>query len=90
MDLEQKIFKALSSSIRVRILRFLCTGPNYVTLTNKEIKISQPNLSQHLKILKESGLVGSKKIMTKRCYFINKPKKVKQLFHLIDELKLEN
>jgi len=89
MDSEQKILKALNSLVRVKILRFLCKGPSCVTLTNKEINISQPNLSQHLKVLKESGLVGSKKVMTRRCYFIKKPVAIKQLLQLIDELKPE-
>jgi DNA-binding transcriptional ArsR family regulator len=87
MNSDQKILKALNNPVRVKILRFLCKGPSCVTLTNKEINISQPNLSQHLKILKESGLVDSKKVMTKRCYFVVKLKEMKQLLQLLDKLK---
>ena len=89
MNKEENILKALSNPLRVQILRYLCKGPSCVTLTNKEINISQPNLSQHLKVLKDAGIIDSKKMMTKRCYFVKKLKEMKQLLQLLDELKQE-
>ena len=90
MEREEKILKALDSPVRIKILRYLTKGPSCVTLTNKEINISQPNLSQHLKVLKDAGLVGSKKVMTKRCYYITKMNDVKQLLQLLATLSTEN
>ena len=87
MNNEDKILKAISNPVRVQILRYLCKGPSCVTLTNKEINISQPNLSQHLKVLKEAGIIDSKKVMTKRCYFVTKLKEMKQFLQLLDKLK---
>ena len=84
---KDKILKAISNPVRIQILRYLCEGPSCVTLTNKQINISQPNLSQHLKVLKEADIIESKKIQTKRCYSINKPKQIKQLLKTINELR---
>ena len=83
---EKKILKALCNPVRIEILHFLTKGPSCVTLTNQEIDISQPNLSQHLKVLKDAGIVDSKKVMTKRCYFIKKPEEVKKILALLQTL----
>lgn len=87
MNKEDKILKAISNPVRIEILKFLGDGPSCVTLTNKQINISQPNLSQHLKVLKEAGIIESKKLQTKRCYSIKKPTQIKQLIKLINELQ---
>ena len=81
-----KTLKAISSPIRIMILRYLCKGPSCVTLTNKEINISQPNLSQHLKVLKDANLINSQKKMNKRCYFIINLKEVQTLLKTLDKL----
>lgn len=87
MSKEDKILKAISNPVRLEILKYLCEGPSCVSLTNEQINISQPNLSQHLKILKEAGIIESKKLQTKRCYSITKPAAIKQLIKLINELQ---
>ena len=89
MSFNTDILKALSNPIRLQILFFLSKGPSCVTLTNKEINISQPNLSQHLKVLKSSGLIDSKKVRTRRCYFIKNQKKMKQLLKILQDLNEE-
>ena len=81
-----KILKAINSPIRIEILKYLLKGPSCVTLTNKEINISQPNLSQHLKTLKAADLIDSKKKMNKRCYYIKDQVSVKELLNILDKL----
>lgn len=61
-DLAVKIFKALGHPIRYKIVRFLCDGPKCVCKLNEKIEFSQANLSQHLRILKDAGLVKSEKV----------------------------
>ncbi|MDD5597101.1 MAG: metalloregulator ArsR/SmtB family transcription factor [Victivallaceae bacterium] len=84
---ERKIaerLKAVAHPARLRILRFLVKGPSCATLTNREIDISQPNLSQHLKILAEAGIIDFRKIGTKKCFYISRPDFVDELFKLFD------
>lgn len=61
-ELTVKIFKALGHPIRYKIIKFLYTGPKCVCKLNENIEFSQANLSQHLRILKDAGLVKSEKI----------------------------
>jgi ArsR family transcriptional regulator len=56
-----KIFKALGHPIRYKIAKFLADGPHCVCELNQDVEFSQSNLSQHLRILREAGLVSSEK-----------------------------
>ncbi|QSZ27312.1 helix-turn-helix transcriptional regulator [Aceticella autotrophica] len=61
-DLIVKIFKALGHPVRFKIMKFLCDGPKCVCKLNERFEYSQANLSQHLRILKDAGLVKSEKV----------------------------
>ncbi|HEY8891384.1 MAG TPA: metalloregulator ArsR/SmtB family transcription factor [Clostridium sp.] len=61
-DLAVKIFKALGNPVRYKIMQFLSNGPQCVCKLNEKIEFSQANLSQHLRILKDAGLVKSEKV----------------------------
>lgn len=61
-ELSVKIFKALGHPIRYKIVKFLFNGPKCVCKLNEDIEFSQANLSQHLKILKDAGILSSEKI----------------------------
>lgn len=61
-QLSVKVFKALGHPIRYKIVKFLYDGPKCVCKLNEDIEFSQANLSQHLKILKEAGILSSEKI----------------------------
>ena len=56
-----RTFKALSSDVRLEILSLLAEGPLCVNALVSRLNVSQPAVSQHLKILENAGLVkGSK------------------------------
>jgi len=61
-DLTVKIFKALGHPVRYKIVKFLCDGPKCVCKINELFVFSQANLSQHLRILKDAGLVKNEKV----------------------------
>lgn len=61
-DMSVKIFKALGHPIRYKIVKELFEGPRCVCNLNDEIEYSQANLSQHLKLLKDAGILQSEKI----------------------------
>lgn len=61
-DLTIKILKALGHPVRYKIVKFLYNGPKCVCKINEEFEFSQANLSQHLRILKDSGILLSEKV----------------------------
>ena len=50
-------FKILSEPIRLRILHELQEGERSVTELTSAVETSQPNVSKHLKILQDAGVV---------------------------------
>ena len=55
------IFKALSDENRIRILQLLRQGERCACRLLEEMKISQPTLSHHMKILCDAGVVEGRK-----------------------------
>jgi len=78
------LLKVMGHPVRLQILRFLLKGPSCATLTNRNIDISQPNLSQHLKALTDAKILDFCKLGTKRCFYIVRPDFVKKMFELVD------
>ncbi|GKU23199.1 ArsR/SmtB family transcription factor [Clostridium folliculivorans] len=83
-DLSVKIFKALGHPIRYKIVKYLFDGPKCVCKLNEDIEFSQANLSQHLKILKESGILSSEKIGLNIHYRISNDE-IKKIIECVDK-----
>ena len=66
-----RIFKALAHPARVRLLRRLAEGECCVSEVEKCLGLSQPNVSQHLRILREAGLIRGSRRRTQVCYRIS-------------------
>lgn len=60
-DMYVRIYKALAHPIRIKIVMSLLDGPLCVCVLNENVEFSQSNLSQHLKILKDAGILTSEK-----------------------------
>ena len=56
-----KVFRALSDPTRIRIIKLLEKRKMCVCELTKVLGASQPNVSHHLKILKDAGLVNDLK-----------------------------
>lgn len=54
-------FKALSEANRLKIIACLQSGEKSVNELVEETSLSQPNVSRHLSILVNSGLIGRRK-----------------------------
>lgn len=67
-----KIFKALADKTRQDILELLSKEEMNVTDICSEFRVSQPTVSHHLHILKNSGLVGYRKNGKNVYYFVEK------------------
>lgn len=56
-----KFGKGIGNAARYRILQALFSGPKTVSEITKTVRLSQPAVSQHLKILKGYALVEDQK-----------------------------
>src|SRR5215469_9789562 len=67
----EKAFAALADPSRRRVFERLRAGPLPVGAIAKGMPVSRPAVSQHLKILKEAGLVTDHAVGTRRIYAID-------------------
>jgi DNA-binding transcriptional ArsR family regulator len=67
----EKTFAALADPSRRRIFERLRAGPMPVGAIAKNMPVSRPAVSQHLKVLKEAGLVLDQAQGTRRVYSID-------------------
>jgi ArsR family transcriptional regulator len=81
-----KIFNALSDPTRLEILDFLRDGEKCVCEITPHLKLPQPVVSRHLKILKNVGLVKRRKQGTWHMYSLTTPKVCEVIDQLTPEL----
>jgi DNA-binding transcriptional ArsR family regulator len=62
---------ALADPTRRLIFERLAKGPQPVTALAKKLPVSRPAVSQHLKVLKDAGLVTDRAEGTRRIYHID-------------------
>ena len=58
LNLVAERFKVLSEPLRLRILQSLERGEMSVTEITNAVESTQPNISKHLKLLQDAGLVA--------------------------------
>jgi DNA-binding transcriptional ArsR family regulator len=66
-----KAFAALSDPTRREVFERLADGPRAVGELAQGLPVSRPAVSQHLKVLKEAGLVTDRAEGTRRVYQID-------------------
>jgi len=64
-------FAALADPTRRGVLERLATGPKAVRDLAEGLPVSRPAVSQHLKVLKEAGLVSDRQDGARRIYAID-------------------
>src|SRR5438477_12091608 len=67
----EKALAALADPTRRRVFERLKSGPKPVGAIARGLPVSRPAVSQHLKALKEAGLVADEPQGTRRVYFID-------------------
>ena len=75
---------ALGDSTRRTIFELLGDGPRSVGDLAGELPVSRPAVSQHLKVLKDAGLVSESRVGTRRVYRVE-PEAVAELRTYFDE-----
>lgn len=88
-NMEVSIFKALAHPIRLKIVKTLYEKELCVCELNDDVEFSQSNLSQHLKILKDSNILVQRKEGLKVFYSI-KNKLVKNLIKNVDLIVMDS
>jgi len=79
MDVERKenfvkIFEILGSRARLKILKIITNEEKCVNFLSKKLKLSQPTVSYHLRLLWNLGLVKQSKTAQWVRYRLNKEK----------------
>ncbi len=59
--LQADVLKTLANARRLEILHRLATGPRLVGELAEDLQLSQPNVSQHLAVLRTAGLVDAER-----------------------------
>jgi len=80
---EVAIFKALADPTRLKILECVKNGEKCICAIIPRTGKSQPNVSQHLKVLKTAGLVDERKEGTNTFVSVNE----NRIYQIIDMVK---
>lgn len=80
---QERALQALGDPSRREIFERLSRRPSPVGQLARELPISRPAVSQHLKVLKEAGLVFDRQEGTRRVYQVD-PKAVEALRQYFD------
>ncbi len=70
---QAELLKVIGHPVRLRILRELTKGVKCVSDLEEFLEISQPNISQHLALLRHHGLIDYYMDGRLRCYFLVDP-----------------
>jgi DNA-binding transcriptional ArsR family regulator len=68
VDTHDRVLDALGDRTRRAILERLRDGPKPVVDIARDLPVGRPAVSQHLRILKEAGLVSDRAVGTRRVY----------------------
>ncbi len=80
---QAQTLKALAHPIRLVIVEKLLEGERCVNEIKDLFGSTQPNISQHLNILKFSGIVDFRKNGNLRCYYLKECEKIKKIIQAI-------
>ena len=83
---EVEIFKALADPTRLKILEFIKNDEKCICEIIPHTGKSQPNVSQHLKVMKYAGIINERKDGTRIMIKVSN----NDIFEIIDQVKRFN
>ncbi len=88
MDYERNsnLLKAMAHPVRLKMIKMLMDDECCVTDVTNALKVSQSTSSQHLGILKNTGIVYPKKYGTKTCYMVTN-KIARKIINILEKEK---
>jgi len=75
-----ELLKVLANPVRLAVIAELLDGPKCVKQVRDLLQVRQPNVSQHLTVLRHTGLVGFYRDGGRRCYYLTRPSLAEALF----------
>jgi DNA-binding transcriptional ArsR family regulator len=79
-------FAALAEPHRFRIVELLRSGPRPVTDIGGRLRLKQPQVSKHLRVLKEAGLVDVQPRAQQRLYEL-RPQPIRELHDWLERYR---
>lgn len=79
-------FAALAEPNRLRIVELLLTGPRPVNEIGVRLRLNQPQVSKHLRVLKEAGLVDVRARAQQRVYEL-RPEPLRHLHEWLERYR---
>ncbi len=79
-------FSALAEPNRLRIVELLRAGPRAVTDIGERLDLAQPQVSKHLRVLKEAGLVEVQPRAQQRLYEL-RPQALRRLHDWLERYR---
>jgi len=83
-----QFFKALSHPTRLMIVNELLNKERCVNDIEEILELKQPNISQHLNMLRLLNIVDFKQDGNKKCYFLSNPELIRDLFRVAKDIKI--
>jgi ArsR family transcriptional regulator, arsenate/arsenite/antimonite-responsive transcriptional repressor len=77
-----KLFKLMGHPVRLSLLSELARKPKCVSDIRDLVDLPQANVSQHLTVLREAGIVANHEQGNMRCYYLLRPGLVRDLLRL--------
>jgi len=82
-NLNAEYLKAMAHPVRLMIIDELLRNPRCVTAIHEILDVGQPNISQHLTILKNAGIGSSDRDGAYRCYYLRRPELARTLMEAL-------
>lgn len=79
-------FAALAEPNRYRIVELLRSGPRPVNEIGERLRMHQPQVSKHLRVLKEAGIVDVRPRAQQRLYQL-RPQSLRQLHDWLEQYR---
>lgn len=83
-----ELLKAIAHPTRLQIVAELLKGTKCVTDIQDILPASQSNISQHLTVLRNAGMVSFTQDGSQRCYFLSRPKLVSAILSQLAEVEV--
>lgn len=84
--MQAAVFGALGEPTRLRIVELLRAGPLSVGEIAETLGVRQPQVSKHLRVLDDSGLVSGEALARRRIYHLE-PAPFEQIGHWVDSFE---
>jgi ArsR family transcriptional regulator len=84
-DERARLLRVMAHPVRMMILGALCDRPMCVKDLNSLVPIVQAHFSQHMAALRKASLVDCHICGPLRCYYLVRPKLVKNMLRLLSE-----